>query len=105
MNILSLSGLFGMPVRTMYSASKFGLSGFGKAIRAEVSDFNIHVCNVYPDYVQTNISKNALLGNGEKFNKVDDNAKKGYPVDKAVDEIFRAMTLKKNEFILAPLFF
>jgi short-subunit dehydrogenase len=50
-NVLSLSGLFGMPVRTMYSASKFGLSGFGKAIRAEVAEFNIHVCNVYPDYV------------------------------------------------------
>ena len=69
----------------MYSASKFGLSGFGKAIRAEVSEYNVHVCNIYPEYVQTNISKNALLGNGEKFGKSDPNAKIGYPVDKAVD--------------------
>jgi len=104
-NILSLSGLFGMPVRTMYSASKFGLSGFGKAIRAEVAEYNVHVCNVYPEYVQTNISKNALLGNGEKFGKSDPNAKIGYPVEKAVDEIFRAMTLKKTEFILGGLFY
>jgi dehydrogenase/reductase SDR family protein 7B len=35
-NISSGSGIIGMPVRTMYSATKFGLSGFGKALRSEV---------------------------------------------------------------------
>ena len=35
-NVSSGSGLVGLPVRTMYSASKFGLSGFGKALRSEV---------------------------------------------------------------------
>ena len=51
-----------MPVRTMYSATKFGLSGFGKALRAEVKQFGVNVLNVYPGYVQTNISKNAVTG-------------------------------------------
>lgn len=31
-NILSVSALVGVPCRTMYSASKFGLDGFGKAL-------------------------------------------------------------------------
>ena len=31
-NILSIAALFGVPCRTMYSASKFGLDGFGKSI-------------------------------------------------------------------------
>lgn len=35
-NVSSGSGVVGLPVRTMYSASKFGLSGFGKALRSEV---------------------------------------------------------------------
>lgn len=35
-NVSSGSGVFGMPVRTLYCASKFGLSGFGKALRSEV---------------------------------------------------------------------
>ncbi len=35
-NISSASGILAMPLRTMYSATKFGLSGFGKAIRSEV---------------------------------------------------------------------
>jgi short-subunit dehydrogenase len=35
-NILSVSGLIENPLRTLYCASKFGLSGFGKALRSEV---------------------------------------------------------------------
>ena len=61
-NILSLSGIIRLPMRTMYSSSKFALSGFAKALRSEVKP--IHVCNIYPAYVQTNISKNAMLGSG-----------------------------------------
>ena len=67
----------------MYSASKFGLDGFGKALQSEVQDKNIYVTQIYPAYVMTNISKNAMLGTGEKLGKVDDNIKKGIPVETA----------------------
>ena len=40
-NISSGSGIMGLPVRTLYSASKFGLSGFGKALRSEVKQQGI----------------------------------------------------------------
>lgn len=55
-NILSVSALVGTPMRTMYCASKAALSGFGKSLRAEVSQYGIKVCQIYPAYVQTNIS-------------------------------------------------
>ena len=42
-NIISAAGLLGLPVRTMYSASKFGLAGFGNALRAEVKQYGITV--------------------------------------------------------------
>ena len=42
-NILSVSALCGVPCRTIYSASKFGLDGFGKALQSEVQDKNIFV--------------------------------------------------------------
>ena len=61
-NILSISALVGTPVRSLYSASKFALDGFGKALQAEVQDHNIHVLQCYPAYIKTNISKNALVG-------------------------------------------
>ena len=31
-NVLSVAGQIGTPLRTMYSASKFALDGFGKAL-------------------------------------------------------------------------
>ena len=84
-NISSLSGIFALPVRTMYSASKFALSGFGKALRAEVKPFGISVIQIYPGYVNTNISNNAMTGSGEAFAKKDSNIAGGLNVDNCVN--------------------
>lgn len=40
-NISSGAGILAMPLRTMYSATKFGLSGFGKALRSEMKQHDI----------------------------------------------------------------
>ena len=37
-NVSSIAGLLGTGCRTTYSASKFAISGFSKALRAEVKD-------------------------------------------------------------------
>ena len=92
-------------MRTMYSSSKFAFSGFAKALRSEVKPDNIHVLNVYPAYVQTNISKNAMIGNGETFGKTDDNIGKGMTCAAACDQIIKAMALKRTEFIVADKLF
>jgi dehydrogenase/reductase SDR family member 7B len=63
-NILSISGLMGVPVRTLYCASKYAMDGFSKSLRAEVKPHGISVTRVYPAYVSTNISKNAATGSG-----------------------------------------
>jgi short-subunit dehydrogenase len=42
-NILSISGLMGIPVRTMYCASKFAMDGFSKSLRSEVKSHGINV--------------------------------------------------------------
>jgi short-subunit dehydrogenase len=42
-NILSISGIMGVPVRTMYCASKFAMDGFGKALKPEVKRHGITV--------------------------------------------------------------
>lgn len=63
-SIISVAGLIGTAYRTMYSAAKFATSGFFKSLRAEVKQYNIGVTNIYPEFVRTNISKNAVLGGG-----------------------------------------
>ena len=71
-NIGSISGLLGVGCRTSYSASKFAIAGFSKSLRAEVSHLGIKVIMVYTGYIRTNISVNALVGNGnQKLGKTD----------------------------------
>ena len=76
-----MAGLVPVPVRTMYSASKFAITGFGKALRAEVKQYGIDVIQIYPGYVSTNISNNAMTGKGEAFGKKDSNIASGLSVE------------------------
>ena len=99
-NISSLSGIIGLPVRTMYSASKFAIRGFANALRAEMKPFGIDVINIYPDYIQTNISNNAMTGSGKAFGKTDENIGKGMTVSNCVNQILKSMALRKFEVII-----
>lgn len=52
-NVSSLAGLLGTPTDSVYSAAKFGLRGFGEALRREVSGLGIRVCTFCPGPVET----------------------------------------------------
>ncbi|WP_103174872.1 SDR family oxidoreductase [Paracoccus sp. SY] len=53
-NMISLGGFAAAPFAAAYSASKFGLRGFSEALRGElVHHKNIHICDVYPSFVDT----------------------------------------------------
>ena len=58
----SLAGLYGVGIRTVYAASKFGIGGFSRALRAEVRKYDIRVQMMYPGYVRTQLSVNAQVG-------------------------------------------
>lgn len=47
-NISSQGGLYGKAERSVYTASKFALTGFTKAMQAELKPFNIAVDGFYP---------------------------------------------------------
>ena len=53
-NMISVGGFVATPYAAAYAASKFGLRGFSEALRGEVSKHpRIHVCDVYPTFVDT----------------------------------------------------
>ena len=53
-NMISVGGFVATPYAAAYAASKFGLRGFSEALRGEVSKRpHIHVCDVYPTFVDT----------------------------------------------------
>jgi len=82
-------------MRSFYSASKFALDGFGKALHGEVQHKNISVLQVYPGYIHTNISNNSLVGDSQTFGKTDSNIKNGLPADQAASDIIKAIYLKQ----------
>lgn len=97
--ISSLSGKFGFFLRSAYSASKFALVGFYESLRLEEEKNNIKVSLVFPGFVQTNISQNALSGDGQKHAKLDNNQKGGISAEKCARDIIRGIKKDKHEII------
>ena len=58
-NISSIGGKVAVPHMASYSASKFALTGFSDAVRAELASDNIHVTTVAPGTMRTGSHVNA----------------------------------------------
>ena len=93
----SIAGKFGVPYRSGYSAAKMALHGFFDALRAEVSQSGIHVSIICPGFVKTDISKNAITGDGKKYEKMDKAQEKGMDVMVLAKEILKAVQNHKAE--------
>lgn len=100
--ISSVAGRIGAPLRTAYSAAKHGLIGYMDALRAEVSTrHNIHVTNVLPGSVATDVSRNALTADGSTRGRSDANIDNGDdPMDCAA-AILNAVEAKTPEIYFA----
>jgi len=96
-NISSVVGKFGSPLRTSYAASKHGLHGFFDSLRAEVWKHGIQVLMVCPGFIRTNVSVNALTGDGSPQNKMDDAQKNGLDPDILAQKIIKAHINGKTE--------
>ncbi|MEO6017819.1 MAG: SDR family oxidoreductase [Polaromonas sp.] len=62
--VSSLAGLIGVPGRTAYSATKFAMTGFFEALRAELRGAGVSVTTAYPGVVSTNIRYHGLNAAG-----------------------------------------
>jgi len=52
-NVSSVAGRRGMPLRSAYNATKFALVGMSEALRMELSGTGVHVSIVYPIYTES----------------------------------------------------
>ncbi len=75
--VSSIAGLMGAPWRTAYSASKHAQAGFFSSLRAELAGSGIQISIVYPGFVRTAISENALSGDGARHGELDPLQKSG----------------------------
>lgn len=100
-SISSVAGKLGAPMRSAYCAAKHALIGFMDVIRTELFADNIKVMVVTPGSVQTDVSINALEGDGTKHNVTDPMIAAGIPVEECVAKIMKGIRHETPELLIA----
>jgi short-subunit dehydrogenase len=98
--VSSIVGKFGFPLRSIYSASKHALHGFFESLQAENLKNNIHVTMIIPGRVKTEISLNAVTGDGKAWGKNDPGQEGGISTKKASKIILKGLFRKKKEVLV-----
>lgn len=97
----SIVGKIGTPLRSSYAASKHALHGFFDSLRAENYHNNIAVTLICPGFINTNVSKNALTGNGTPQGKMDLATGNGMSSKDCAKQMLKAIEKKKEEVYIA----
>ena len=96
----SISGRFGFPLRSAYSASKQALHGFFETLYLENKKYNIRSSVIIPGRVRTSISFHALTSEGKEHGKLDEGLAKGISPELAAKIIIRGIDRNKREILV-----
>lgn len=99
----SIVGKIGTPLRSTYAATKHALHGFFDSLRAEHHNDNITVTLVCPGFVTTNVSKNALTGDGSPQDTMDIATENGIHPDEFAKQMLKAIRNKREEVYIAGI--
>lgn len=100
----SVAGKIGVPYRTGYCAAKHAVMGFFDALRGEVAHQGIQVSTIVPGYIRTNISVNALKGDGSTFGAVDQDIAGGMDVTRCAQVIVNGLRKGRPEIAVGEGF-
>jgi short-subunit dehydrogenase len=101
--VSSLTGKYGVPQLSSYSASKHALHGCFECLRAEVHDRHIQVTIVIPGFVRTPILQHALTGSGATYGKTMPEYERGMDPDTCAARILRAVSRHKEEVLIGGM--
>ncbi|KAK3090927.1 hypothetical protein FSP39_015788 [Pinctada imbricata] len=101
--ISSIQGKISIPYRSAYAASKHAFQAFYDSLRAELSNTNIDVCVISPGYIKTNLSKNALCGDGSQYGAMDKTTASGMKPESVADRVMTAVIWGEKEVVMAPV--
>jgi short-subunit dehydrogenase len=96
----SISGKFGWPLRSAYSAAKHAQFGFYKSLWAENHHKGIRVTLFSPGRVRTNISLHALEKNGKEHGKMDPGQAGGITPETCARQMIRAMKKNRKDVLI-----
>jgi short-subunit dehydrogenase len=98
--ISSLSGKYGVPKLSAYSASKHALHGFFNSLRAEYSKQGIWVSIIIPGFINTPIIRKGLDGRGNNPGKNMSVNENGMLPGKCALKIINAIEKNKQETLI-----
>ncbi|XP_042231858.1 dehydrogenase/reductase SDR family protein 7-like isoform X2 [Homarus americanus] len=99
----SVQGKLALPYRACYSASKHALQAFFDSLRAEVANSKVRVSVVSPGYISTNLSINAVTGDGSKYGAMDAATASGMTPEKVAEQIVGCLLSGSEELVVASL--
>jgi NAD(P)-dependent dehydrogenase (short-subunit alcohol dehydrogenase family) len=98
--VSSLAGLVGVPGRTAYSASKFAMTGFFEALRAELKGAGVSVTIAYPGVVDTRIRYRGFDAHGPEAGRSGLREDGAMPVDVCARLIIDGMRRRRREVVM-----
>ena len=96
--VSSVSGVFGFPVRSAYCASKHAIHGFYETIALEYPQIKTTI--LIPGRIHTDVSKNALDGEGKATGIMDPGQANGYDVNKCAKVAIKAIGKCKHKKVI-----
>ncbi|MDR8392471.1 SDR family oxidoreductase [Aliifodinibius sp. S!AR15-10] len=96
----SVMGKFGTRLRSSYAASKHALHGWFDCLRQEVYEHNIDVSLVCPGYIKTDVTLNALEGDGSRHGKMGKGQEKGMEPDTFTQKLLPKVLKGKEEIYI-----
>ncbi len=103
--VTSAVGIIGSPYRSGYAAAKHALHGFFDSLRAELwkESKKIYVTLICPGWVRTNVSMNAMMGDGTKLNQMDATTRDGLDPKLFARKMIAAIESRKNEVYIGGM--
>ena len=95
--VSSVLGKFHMPGRSAYSASKHALRGYFDTLRAELYGSGVEITVVYPGWIATRISQNALTADGTAYSRAFGKASRKMSAEACASRIVAAMSSGAGE--------
>lgn len=99
--VSSLAGLVGVPGRTAYSATKFAMTGFFEALRAELKSAGVSVTTAYPGVVATQIRHRGFNAAGAPAGASGLKEDKAMSVEECARLIIEGMERRDREIVMS----
>lgn len=110
--VSSVQGRMAIPGRSSYSASKHAVQAYYDSLRAELSALSaedaasrrpVDVTVISPGYIRTNLSLNAMTGDGRRHARMDATTAAGLEPSVVAERVLEAVLNREADLVLSPL--